>query len=55
MTWGQPSLIYIFIAGWSRIGKTTLAKKINEELNYFVLRFDKIVATFGRAYPQLDN
>jgi len=44
----------ILIAGPSRAGKTTLAMKLNEELNYFVISLDKIVATFGRAYPQLD-
>ena len=44
----------IIIAGWSRTGKTSLARKINEELNYFVISLDKIVAAFGRAYPQLD-
>ena len=31
-----------------------MARKINEELNYFVISLDKIVAAFGRAYPQLD-
>jgi hypothetical protein len=44
----------IIIVGWSRAGKTSLARKVNEELNYFVIGLDKIVATFGRAYPQLD-
>jgi len=44
----------IIIAGWSRAGKTSLARKINEELNYFVISLDKIVAAFGRAYPKLD-
>ncbi len=44
----------IIIAGWSRTGKTTLAKKINEELNYFVISLDKLVAIFQGAYPQLD-
>ena len=44
----------IIIAGASRTGKTTLAERLNEELNYFVISLDKIVATFGRAYPQLD-
>jgi len=44
----------IIIAGASRAGKTTLATRLNEELNYFVVSLDKIVATFGRAYPQLD-
>jgi len=44
----------IIIVGASRTGKTTLAERLNEELNYFVISLDKIVATFGRAYPQLD-
>jgi len=44
----------IIIAGASRAGKSTLAGKINEELNYFVINIDKLVATFGGAYPQLD-
>ena len=44
----------IIIAGPSRAGKSTLAKKINEELNYFVINLDKLVATFQGAYPQLD-
>lgn len=44
----------IIIVGPSRAGKTTLAKKINEELNYFVISLDKLVATFQGAYPQLD-
>ena len=44
----------IIIAGSSRAGKSTLARKINEELNYFVISVDKLVATFKRAYPQLN-
>jgi len=44
----------IIIAGPSRAGKTTLARRINEELNFFVISVDKLVATFQGAYPQLD-
>jgi len=44
----------IIIAGPSRAGKTTLARKINAELNYFVISVDKLVATFQGAYPQLN-
>ena len=44
----------IIIAGPSRAGKSTLARKINEELNYFVISVDKLVATFQGAYPQLN-
>ncbi len=44
----------IIVAGWGRAGKTTLARKINEELNYFVISLDKLIATFHGAYPQLN-
>ena len=44
----------IIIAGPGRTGKSTLARKINEELSYFVIGLDKLVATLGEAYPQLD-
>ena len=44
----------IIIAGTGRAGKSTLARKIREELNYFVINNDKLVATFGEAYPQLN-
>ena len=44
----------IIIAGPSRSGKSTLARKINEELNYFIISADKLVAAFQGAYPQLD-
>lgn len=44
----------IIIVGPSRSGKTTLARKINEELNYFVISTDKLAATFEGAYPQLN-
>jgi hypothetical protein len=44
----------IIIAGPSRAGKSALARKINEELNYFVISVDKLVATFQGAYPQLN-
>ena len=36
----------IIIAGPSRAGKSTLARKINEELNYYVISVDKLVAVF---------
>ena len=42
------------IVGPSRAGKTTLAKRLHEELGYFVISLDKLVATFHAAYPQLD-
>jgi len=44
----------ILIAGVGRNGKTTLARKINEELGYFVINLDKLMTAFGKAYPQLD-
>ena len=44
----------IIIVGVGRNGKTTLAKKINEEFNYFVINLDKLMTVFDRAYPQLD-
>lgn len=44
----------IIIVGPSRAGKTTLAKRLNEKFNYFVINLDKLVATFAAAYPQLD-
>ena len=51
---GDVLLKNIIIAGPSRAGKSTLARKINEELNYFVISVDKLVATFQGAYPGLD-
>jgi len=44
----------IIIAGPSRTGKSTLARRINEEFHHFVLSVDTLVATFQGAYPQLD-
>ncbi len=44
----------ILIVGPSRSGKSTLAKRIHEELGFFVLSTDKLVAVFQNAYPQLD-
>lgn len=44
----------VIIVGPSRAGKTTLAKRLHEELGYFVISLDKLVATFHAAYPQLD-
>ena len=50
----MPLIKNIIIAGPARAGKSTLARKINEELNYFVIGLDKLAAVFGEAYPQLD-
>jgi len=44
----------IIVAGTGRAGKSTLARKIHEELNYFVINNDKLVVMFGEAYPQLN-
>ena len=50
----EYSMKNIIISGWGRAGKTTLARKVNEELNYFVINVDKLIATFHGAYPQLN-
>ena len=44
----------IIIVGPSRSGKSTLAKRIHDELNYYVISIDKLVGIFQNAYPQLD-
>ena len=44
----------IIIAGASRSGKSTLARKLNEDAGYYVISIDKLVAVFGNAYPDLD-
>jgi len=44
----------IIISGTGRAGKSSLARKIKDELNYFVINNDRLVATFGEAYPQLN-
>ncbi len=44
----------VIISGPSRSGKTTLAKKIHEELGHFAISVDKLAAVFQGAYPQLN-
>ena len=44
----------IIIVGPSRSGKSTLAKRIHDKLNYYVISIDKLVGVFQNAYPQLD-
>lgn len=44
----------IIIVGPSRSGKTSLAKRIKEEFNYYVISLDKLVSVFQNAYPQLN-
>jgi len=43
----------IIIIGTGRVGKTTLAKKLNEELNYSVIGTDDLITAFERSLPQL--
>ena len=43
----------ILILGPSRAGKTTLTKKLNEELNYSLVCFDSIIYAFEQSFPQL--
>lgn len=44
----------IIITGTGRAGKSTLARKIGEKLNCFVINNDRFIATFSEAYPQLE-
>ena len=44
----------ILILGPSRAGKTTLTKKLNEELNYSIINFDNLVHAFEVSFPQLE-
>ena len=44
----------IILLGAARAGKTTLAKKLNEELNYSVVNIDDIVTAFERSFPELE-
>jgi hypothetical protein len=44
----------ILLVGPGRNGKTTLARRINEELGYFVCSLDKLMTAFDKAFPQLD-
>lgn len=37
----------IIITGSSRAGKSTLAKRLSEDLGYFVIGVDKLVVVFG--------
>ena len=51
---GERYMKNILIVGPSRSGKSTLAKRIHEELGLFILSTDKLVAVFQNAYPKLD-
>jgi len=44
----------IIIIGPGRAGKTTLAKKLNEELNYSVIGTDDLSIGFSEGLPQLN-
>jgi len=44
----------IIIIGAGRAGKTTLAKKLNEELNYSVIGTDDLSIGFAEGLPQLN-
>ena len=44
----------IIIAGPSRSGKSTLARRISEEFGYYQISIDKLVEVFQNAYPELD-
>ena len=44
----------VIIAGPARSGKSTLARRLNEEFGYYVISIDKLVAVFQNAYPELD-
>ena len=43
----------ILILGPSRAGKTTLTKKLNDELKYSIVNFDNLVHAFENSFPQL--
>jgi len=43
----------IILIGPSRVGKTTLAKRLNMELNYSVLGTDDLAEAFKESLPQL--
>ena len=43
----------IIILGPSRSGKTTLSKKLHEELNYSIVCFDNLIYAFEHSFPQL--
>ena len=45
----------IIIAGPSRAGKSTLARKLNEELNCFIIGLDKLVTKYGFTIYDTSN
>ena len=51
---GEKMKKNILIVGPGRVGKTTLAKMLNEELKYSIVWTDEIILAFERVYPQLE-
>ncbi len=43
----------ILIVGPARVGKTTLARRLNEKLNYSIINLDNIISVFENTYPEL--
>ena len=43
----------ILVLGFSRAGKSTLAKRLKEEFNYNIINTNVLFHALGRAYPQL--
>lgn len=43
----------IVIFGCPRAGKTTISKRLNEELNYNIISIDSIVTAFAGVYPEM--
>ena len=44
----------ILIAGPARVGKTTLAKKLKDELGHSIVCTDSLITAFERSLPQLE-
>lgn len=43
----------IIIFGCPRAGKTTLAKRLNQELNYNIISVDSLVTAFQKVFPEM--
>ena len=43
----------IVIFGCPRAGKTTISKRLNEELKYNIISIDSIVTAFQGVYPEI--
>ena len=44
----------ILIIGPARAGKTTLSRKLNEQLKYSIVNLDNIISALELAYPELE-